>query len=375
MTIHLIYFLVFLHQRVLSKYVESSMTYVGGSIYSQVGIGTPPLAITSRICLLSKYSHISSNAYHYLSSKTAKILDEKIILIEDTLIKAIQMSDRIKIYGHPYGEFNYSFYLYKSELSNKADCLALGYKKESEEFSLVHQLKKKELINELSFTLLNMTKIIYGELPLDIKRNLSLVSKCDVNPNIPFWNCKLNAILIENEKIEIEDFIFFQSTQKTVFVPKHFIDLLKQTIFNEYIKKEICSENEIYNSISSFMIRCNCSAIEKFPSISFLIGNYKFELNKEQLFEYSIKDKCFFNLRESTYSDKKWIVGTSFYSQYTTTFNYENNSISFFDYNKSKPQSEIHNCTNIQKIYKITIILTSFSIYFLCYIKKYKVKV
>ena len=365
-----IYLFVFLLQRVLSKYVEYAMTYIGGSIYSQVGIGTPPLAITSRICLLSNYSHFASNAYHYKSSKTAEVFDEKEIMVEEALIKANQMSDIIKIYGHPYGEFRYSFFLFQSQFSNKADCLALGYTKENEDFSLVHQLKKKELINELSFTLFNMTKIIYGELPIEIKRNLSLVSQCEMNQNIPFWNCKLNAILIENKKIEIDDFIFFQSTHRTIFVPKYFIELLKQKIFNKYIKKGICSEIEIYNSISSFMIRCNCSAIENFPSLSFLVGNYKFVLNKEKLFEYSINDNCFFNLRESTYSDKKWIVGTSFYSQYTTTFNYEKDSISFF------VQSQIHNSEkdNIQKIYTITIILLSINIYFLCYIKKYKVK-
>ena len=98
-----------------------------------------------------------------------------------------------------------------------------------------------------------------------------------MNQNIPFWNCKLNAILIENKKIEIDDFIFFQSTHRTIFVPKYFIELLKQKIFNKYIKKGICSEIEIYNSISSFMIKCNCSAIENFPSLSFLVGNYKFD--------------------------------------------------------------------------------------------------
>ena len=107
-----IYLFVFLLQRVLSKYVEYAMTYIGGSIYSQVGIGTPPLAITSRICLLSNYSHFSSNAYHYKSSKTAEVFDEKEIMVEEALIKANQMSDIIKIYGHPYGEFRYSFFLF-----------------------------------------------------------------------------------------------------------------------------------------------------------------------------------------------------------------------------------------------------------------------
>ena len=74
---------------------------------------------------------------------------------------------------------------------------------------------------------------------------------------------------------------------------------------------------------------CKCRAIKDFPNIRFIIGNIVFRFNKDKLF-VQFDTICQLLIEQNT-DWNHWIFGLPFVDEYGMEFDYEKQSITFYD--------------------------------------------
>ena len=125
---------------------------------------------------------------------------------------------------------------------------------------------------------------------------------------------------------------------------------MNQTVFDKMIKSGYCTYTK--DGMKEYSYKCNCKIQEDFPVFNFVFDGYIFQMSKYDLFEYETM-VCFFKIRENIKNE--WILGTAFTSRYTLFFNYEKESITFFNENPFLPFN-----LNTSKLKLILISLSSF---------------
>ena len=255
-------------------------------------------------------------------------------------------------------KLKYSFYIFHYDVFPRS--LGFGYKFENNSFSIVHSLKKKGYIDRLIFSFVPLKPNIrneevgsmyFGALPKEIVSN-KYKAQCKVSDEIA-WNCKLNEVWIDNYQYKNNYYMKF-STDFISFIPTDFFLFLKRSIFG--------IGYNLYFSSDSNSIYCDKQYIKKFNStISFIIGDYNFTFRLRDLFACNIEKPyvCQFMLYNNEKIPNQWIIGNHIWSQYITSFDYEQGQISFYS---NTPLEKIHHSEIPQKekIQYTIILLTIF---------------
>ena len=291
-------------------------------------------------------------------------------------------------------EFFYdSYLLMRSHISDRVcGVVGLGLKErygDSNVETFLHVLKKKNLINNYSWTyiyfdkdiknnkILNLPEInnkyiinnydgiiILGKYPHEYNSNdydekyfvSILASKRD---NDLKWDIIFNRIYCDNN---YQYNITEKAPQATLSVDYDYIlapiDFFEQIIlpfFNPYIIKLICNIHEIKKGAYEYeVIFCDkelfkIDDIKKFQTIYFYHKdfNYTFELTYEDLFE-EINDNIFFLIikNKRNYYKNLWKIGKIFLRKYHFSFNQDSKMISFYN-NMKAYNNHVNNKNNI----------------------------
>ena len=256
---------------------------------------------------------------------------------------------------------DFPFYLIDSRNIPTFDSFPLGRQIFNESFSIIHSLYNNCFINKKSFGLYynkqNYDSWLYiGGIPREVLDHKPYNTTCSINQtNSSQWTCTLNSIIIQSDETETyinEHPLIFQSNTEYILAPYDFISFMHKEIFNKYyMHNNTC---HIYQTINSYTAKCNVSLINTFPNISFIINNTLFTFSQNDLF-----DDDYFIIILNEDDDNEWKFGIKFLSKYISYFNYETNTISFYN---SIPFKTLHSSSqilihNIKSLLLINIIL------------------
>ena len=215
--------------------------------------------------------------------------------------------------------------------------VAFGYELNSN-YSFVKQLQAQDKISQPVFSIHPIFpsngSIYIGEIPHSIIEN-KYETSCYVNDTKQKWGCTLNNIIIEHSNgsvstVEINDYAYFQSSGGFIVAPSSFILYINDTLFKEYLENKECQFS--YSSFSFRNYQCDSKVVNAFKSFIFVIGDTKFKLGKEEMFDIYRDNFCRFKIhRDDTYNnEEKWIFGNEFILQYITKYDYEKKKITFY---------------------------------------------
>ena len=225
---------------------------------------------------------------------------------------------------------------------------------DDDNLNILNSLKQKNIINKLSFGFSFSNKqstediLFIGNITKKgILNNKNIITEFDLNKKLikkhNKWGFKLDGIVIEkttglSKNIKHKYFAYFNLIEDRIFVPDKVMEYLISRVFSVYIKNNICFVTE-YNEKK--FINCFKKKISKekknFPSIIFVVNNYSFKLNFDDLFINSVNDnEIIFIIQKNYYDIDTSIIlfgSRLFLKKYITEFNFEENKIIFHSEN------------------------------------------
>ena len=261
-------------------------------------------------------------------------------------------------------KFRYNIYCdfiierYKCGIIGLKNPSNIYYENEQVYIYFFDELKKNELIDKNSFTLL------YDEINNNFNYNESLflgkiiIGESPYNYNPEQYHKKDEVLIPGNDYMFLVDELKFNSPNGDYLESEVKIQIsftsgfikgtnlyrkeIEEIFFNDLINKELCKleyldENLYTNSYYIYSCKNNINIKEKikfFPSLYLEIKtkNLTFILTPKDLFN-EFQNRIYFLIafRDEKYSSysQKWYVGEIFLRKYITTFNYDSKSISF----------------------------------------------
>ena len=226
--------------------------------------------------------------------------------------------------------FPLTFYIEDIKFIKYTNFLGLGLNFERESFSVVHQLKKEGVINDLKFALVPHGKsdgtLYFGGVPNMIVSSMER-KKCFVKNKKDGWSCEVSEVTINSERSIVYKYSHiakFDTTAQYTSAPRNFFTILMEEVFAPYFDRKDC---KIFNDFEP-RLSCYCEKIANFPEIIFNIEGNIFALGFGELFE-EINDACYFMMIEN--KEKHWIMGDAFLRKYIVEFDYaKEGSVSFY---------------------------------------------
>ena len=363
-------FFIYLLYQFNSIYISSKQTIyqllyttLNENLYLQHKQGTKLEILLSRIDQQTPFSWFNQNFLDMKPSSTRQILTKNpslITYLPNNQMEAHLYSDIIMI-----GDNKLYFHFYVP-ISRKEDhSLTLAYQVEKEEFSFVHILKKQKLINKLIYSIFPNNPYegnFYFGTPPTVP-NKSTEGKCNIINDK--WACSILSGKISDNFIyntsSNANITLFQIKEKFVYVPKGFLEFIVRSLNTFNIRNKRC---EVTSNARKeyYYIYCDDPLLIGNHSISFLIGEYEFTCPLSTYFSISSnsamsnimyhKRKCL----EMTNNTKQecWIFGSDFILKYVSSFDYENNVITFISKDKLFPIKRIIN-TNEMSLQQMLI--------------------
>ena len=107
--------------------------------------------------------------------------------------------------------------------------------------------------------------------------------------------------------------------------------------FQQYLKDKSCQFINI-NLVKSIV--CNCSKISDYFEIEYIFHKeLSIKINKSHSFK-RVDETCYF-LIHNNLRNNNWIFGITVFKTYLTEFNYQDNSITFYNTKSLKPSINI----------------------------------
>ena len=348
-----------------------------GSYYVSLSLDNQKSSIELPINLCSQYPIISSNSIQIQpGTKSSKLrfpyLNSKVDLDTVYLNKDnVNILPNINLKSYPFYYLKHYTSLYNTNLES----LPFAYKFNDESFSLTHQLYKKKLISQLSFSLVNtknnQKSLVFGKPPSLSKESAQLNVKSQYNT----WGSDLSYIFInrvsylsKNTYYKNNYYSFFDTGIAGMLVPTDFYNFLMENVFKKYIETKQCG-NIVFSE--RFYFVCDNDVIDKIPDLIFVFEDKGLRIKSKYLFS-KMGQNSDFRISENTVMENTFILGTSFISEFDTIFDYESNKISFF----SNTQIEKINLNILFPLRRVIQVITISILFFISlfaykYIKKY----
>lgn len=313
--------------------------------------------------------------YTWTSSKVSiqkfqdKIVGHQMKTINNNELNATEYRKVIELNKEDDALLNFNFF-HINTLDTKIEetgGFGFAFKFNNYKYSLVHQLKKENMIDHLSYAILpkktNKGNFYFGGIPNELTKDVD-VTKCKVNPDYITWGCNMTNVVFGDLKatdintlpnyVNIH-YAYFQSGIKNTRVPGDFLDFLAKTVLFSLIESKKCLyETEII---------CAVNSIKSIPLFNYVFeGRLALVFDWNYLFECS-NQYCTFTLEKNEESDE-WVFGTGFFGKYGMLFDYEDESISFYtkkDYvmlnNNCKDKKNKDNSKKIKWLYRLILVL------------------
>ena len=370
MLIFLIINLSFQHAY-LAKMISQPFLDSFGIPSSRIDIGDPPQKKYLDLDMEVQYNWMNDRNYDANLSTTLLTHEKKIIKIQHSTEDAVALEDKFYFPNEKESLIHFHFYYIHNTFAFTGGCLSLTYKHENQKYSLVHQLYKHKLIDNLSFSITGGAQekglITFGGISDDVIIRNKYTGYCKVKEEL-YWSCDLHSIS-NGEYIYYNNYsMMFQSGESDFRIPKDFFEFIKNTIFKKYLDNNECA---LVKFTMDYVIRCRKEVLDTLPPFKFHIGNYLIEIPHEILFTDMFESKQLRFFQPRLNQEQLWIIGMPFFKSNDVLLSYENKTVTFYSNNTI---TYISNAIEIQKI--ITVleggVLLAFSLFLflLQYMKK-----
>lgn len=237
--------------------------------------------------------------------------------------------------------------------------IALGKSFINEDFSMVHQLYKKGLINNKSFSII-MTKefpennLLYLGGISDKAKKGKMPIKIKSKENMNGWAFNIDSIEIGSKKKKLNVLGLLGLEHSNIYVNKEIYLFIKTFVFGEALEKGICWENTLYYNKGA-EIHCN-QMLDSLPIIYLNVNNNRdkipFQIKKR---EENLNEICVTYLEELDSKDYI-MLNKEFILDYPILFDYNDDSVSFFVNETLIYNKKLFGIT-MNTVYKIKIIL------------------
>lgn len=233
----------------------------------------------------------------------------------------------------------YSCYSPVSKVKGNKDFLPLGISDANEE-TLVFQLKRMNLIDKLQFTfvpsassklLANTGVVVFGEKEKTYKDYFHSVSVKIPQKN-KGWKIHLNQfvvtdILDKQSSFQINTDVIFSPSTNEIIVPRDAFEFIIDIFFKENIKSGTC---EVRGRVSERVLHCLCNHIYMRGKIDFQFREFTFSLPFVYLLDYYGDEVVFCDFLIVQGFTDEVILGTLFLNNFVTSFDYEEEKITFY---------------------------------------------
>lgn len=372
--------LLFFHSIIISqKIIVSEIKTVCSKLQTIIAIGHPIKNFYFEINLKSNISIISNPFYKPFDSLTYQELSKENVTMNNSTYYFSSFQERFAFLNNDsddsFTSVNLRFYsplIYYDDIING---FSLASQYDNLNYSILHQLYNKQLINEKKFNFFLNQKnnkmknmIIFGKIPeyfLESKFT-QFKSKLNIDQKYSGWGFTLHSIKMNNYIYNINQYAQLDTSEGDIYTPLDFILYLNQTVFTPYLNNKTCF---LVNNTGIILFECKSKYIQNFPPVEFYFDNCKFIFNIKKIFQM-YENTCIFKIKPQPNKGKqwdtnKWTLGYSFFQDYITEFDYDHKTVTFYS---DKPFSFINFMEKqiIQKIYLfLSVLLQSQSIFLL----------
>lgn len=199
---------------------------------------------------------------------------------------------------------------------------SLSYKSGKNPESFINVLYNEKKISERTFSFIKVYEdLLYFGRPLDDHKNKKFEGYCKIKKDK--WGCNIINVYLGDYPLQYKNYGLFDTRTLTILVPPRFIKDLDTHVFGKLFEKNQCSYDAFY---THYVYICNCGIINKFPNITFAIGNYLYSISSEKLFFY-FEDFCLLNIEKNT--EDYFVLGTTFLKLFDVNFHFDQQTITF----------------------------------------------
>lgn len=331
---------------VSDNYLITSIKLVQANVYFfnkfPIHVGTPSTVFEIGFDITSEKNWLFNKESIYNSS-TIKILNENIQMdIDNKTYQGNEIEDIFFLDDDRDKPITVSFYLLKYDNAKIfraiKGVLAFPFKYKDKKQSIIHQLKHKGFIDHLAFSYIKQeykAQLFLGGIK-EVFTQRRHYSYCDVLGLNSKWSCTISGIILRNKtkKIDYKNYItngiaYFDTMSHLVYIPSNCFNALIEKYYNEHIDSGVCN---VRNSAQGRYLSCRDEYLFKMGNITFIIGNFAFEMELEKFFVCT-EEFCHYLIHDNPHSND-WILGSTFFDIYNTVFDYEAKRIHFYSISK-----------------------------------------
>ena len=330
-----------------------------------VYFGTPGQNQNIQLSLTYPRTWVSPGTYEIANSSTGIRIKEDIMFPSEVRMSlfGFEARDVMKINST---EITMDFFVLKSGIVFQFGIIGLARVFEDKKYSLIHQLKKNNLIdyNAFGFDFYNNT-VYFGKFPYEkYNRDKYQISSCDVTirEDRPKenWACDLDRVFYignNTKKVFYNNHIYSHfSISSMIIAPDSFLSFLNETHFKTAISNKKCE----FTSLKEY--ECDEDIIDSFGDLYFVFNGVGLKLNNKKLWKKK-QNRFSFAIQGGyhvfTGMKDEWILGNTAWEVANTEFDYDEQKITFIIPNESILYL---NEKFINRIYIMIILLSGFEI-------------
>lgn len=229
------------------------------------------------------------------------------------------------------------------------DTISLSKQLTHNEFSTLHQLKLKGMIDTMEFSFIptsqDFGRIHFGRAPeTELQDKYKYVCKSSIK--FKEWGCELNQIIFTKNNSLYEQAVIYHNSYNVIFdtlynqfyVPYDFFTFISENIFIDYVKQGKCALVVDGKGFSYY--ECGCSDLKDFPKTNFVFEGFVYDLGVYLMFEPQVVGNKCNSLFYYKHDNNNWIIGNKFLHNYISVFDVEKGEITFYT---KKPLESIFN--------------------------------
>ena len=294
--------------------------------------------------LQSTFLWTMASIHKFKEDNTLRFIKDDIITLENYPSNVTLHEGTIRFNSSNTIIHNFPFYQTPDLCYLEFDSIPLAHYFKNESFSIVNRLYMDGKISHKSFGFifqaLNITEnreigyVFFGNVPNDIINSYPYKVEFYINDyKSKEWICQLISLQfhIENEDNIYENHYksYFNLDSLTSKAPKHFMNYLRENVFNKLIDEQVCEYNVKWNGKD---ILCNCEQIkESHIKMEMIISGTKFTFTGEEMFiKTDSEDKCVFFIELNYLNENDWVIAGHFLKKYISLFDYFNHKVVLF---------------------------------------------
>lgn len=357
-------------------YIQTARDY-----FVLLPIGTPKKYFIFTMILDIGFSWKVKEIFEASSSPTYQTNGEYTFINDGKNKTGTSVSDQLFFEDNSLLSVQFNFLLIDNNNSISSQELgefSLAYKYTDLNYSLIHQLKENNLIDKSMFTLDSATSFLYlGSMPQE-NNDSKYKGQCQVDTNQSKWSCQLSQVTIndDNDNNYINTYYsYFQTNIKYILVPHDFMIYLNKTVFEPLSQQS--DTHCFYTQKNGYQhyYYCRNINVKALPVISFTFDSNIYKFNMSYFFDTYNENimECAFH--EDTTFSNQWVFGLPFLNLFSSVFDYDHNSITFYskDYIGRVEHKRMHSNSLKQKYLKLIEIILGLilspSVSFLVFLK------